>query len=386
MIHNTVTCPKCNEKIELSDAIIAQLTSEEQAKWQNEKQEAIVAAKKEQAKQSEQDMARELEKQRLQDQQHHQAEINKYKEFEIKALKAENKIQEIKANKESEKQKAINEATERERQKFIQSNKESDTKHRLELAERDKTVEQLKKQIETMQETANKTSQELQGEVWELDVEKILNQRFPKDTITEVKRGVRGADALQTVLDEDTFRPAGKIIWEMKNTKNFSQGWIAKLKDNQRAENADIAVLATVAMPNKIDTFGLMEGVWVCSPAYLYPLTVALRRQLIEINRVKTNQQGRDDKIAIMYDYLNSDQFRNRLDTIVTKIATMRDHLNGEQRATKLRWGKQEQNIAMMEEAITGMAGEMMAIAGNTIPTIDQATQALDYDDNDDGV
>jgi hypothetical protein len=73
---------------------------------------------------------------------------------------------------------------------------------------------------------------------------------FPHDAITEISKGVRGADCIQEV-----FTPGGhccgKILWESKRTKNWSNAWVDKLKEDQREAKADIAAIISQAVQLK---------------------------------------------------------------------------------------------------------------------------------------
>ena len=104
---------------------------------------------------------------------------------------------------------------------------------------------------------------QLQGEVLELALEELLRATFPFDTIEEVAKGIKGADCVQHVKN-NVGDVCGKIIYESKRTKAFTNEWIEKLKKDMRAQQADIAILVTEVLPKDMEHFGIKDGIWIC--------------------------------------------------------------------------------------------------------------------------
>src|SRR5438477_149864 len=71
--------------------------------------------------------------------------------------------------------------------------------HQLELRQKEIQVEQMKRQIKELQESAEQTRAGLLGEAQERELEDVLREKFRADRIEPVKSGVRGADVLQSV-------------------------------------------------------------------------------------------------------------------------------------------------------------------------------------------
>src|SRR5207237_4168490 len=112
----------------------------------------------------------------------------------------------------------------------------------LRAAKKNKQREDMRRQIEDLKRKAEQGSQKLQGDVQELELEKALRERFPRDEIESVKSGARGADVLQKVIS-DTGQLCGTILWESKRVRNWSDRWIDKLIDDKQAAKADVAVI-----------------------------------------------------------------------------------------------------------------------------------------------
>ncbi len=115
-----------------------------------------------------------------------------------------------------------------------------------------------------MQRKIEQGSQQLQGEVMEIALERLLNEHFRHDEIVPVPKGVFGGDCLQKVRNT-SMQECGTILWETKRTKNWSQSWLAKLREDQREAKASLAIIVSEALPDGINSFGCVEGIWICS-------------------------------------------------------------------------------------------------------------------------
>lgn len=181
--------------------------------------------------------------------------------------------------------------------------------------------------IEELKRKAEQGSQQSQGEVLELELEELLRGRFPTDLIEPVGKGELGADVVQQV-NGSVGQPAGIILWESKRTKAWSDGWLAKLRDDQRRCGADVALIISQALPKHIEQFDLLDGVWVAHPRCALPVAVALRQTLIEVNSSRMVQQGQQTKMEQVYHYLTGNKFRQRVEAVVEKFNDMSDYTN----------------------------------------------------------
>src|SRR5581483_1114244 len=210
--------------------------------------------------------------------------------------------------------------------------KEAMEERQLKEAEKEKLINDLRSQIEDLKRKSEQGSQQLQGEVLEEALEQLLRQHFPFDEITPVPKGVHGGDVVQTVRDA-SGTVCGIILWESKRTKTWSDSWLPKLRDDQRAAKAQIAVLLTLELPKDVTTFRFCDGIWVTSNACAISLASALRSGLIEVAAAKRSVDGRNDKMEHLYSYLSGAEFRHRVEGIVEAFVTLREELETEKRA-----------------------------------------------------
>lgn len=256
-------------------------------------------------------------------------------------------------------------STEREKAK-----KEAEEELKLKVMEKDQTITAMQKQIEDLKRRAEQGSQQLQGEVQELELEALLAAKFPRDTIQPVPKGEFGGDVLHRV-----FGPAnqicGTILWESKRTKNWSDGWLPKLREDQRSAKADIAVIISQALPKDIETFGFIDGVWVADPKVALPVAMSLRHTLIEVACMRQASEGQQTKMEMVYGYLTGPRFRQRVQAIVEAFSSMRDDLDREKKAITRQWAKREEQIDRVMNATVGMYGDLQGIAGKTLQEIE---------------
>lgn len=248
---------------------------------------------------------------------------------------------------------------------------------RLKLQEKDKTIEDLKRLLEEARRKSEQGSQELQGEVLELDIQAALTVQFPRDVIRPVPKGAAGADLLQEVRDA-ALAPCGLIVWETKNTKHWQPAWTAKLKDDQRACGAALAVLVSAALPPEArGGIAYIDGVWVASLAAWPALAFALREQLLAVAFARNAATGMNEKMEALYRYLSGDAFRHRVEAIVEAFTAMKTELDRERRAMERIWKEREKQLERVLAATAGMYGELRGTIGQAMPRID----ALELDD-----
>jgi hypothetical protein len=251
-----------------------------------------------------------------------------------------------------------------------QARKEAEDELKLKVSEKEQTISSMQKQIEDLKRRAEQGSQQLQGEVQELELETLLKAKFPHDTIAPVPKGEHGGDVLQRVISA-VGQASGTILWESKRTKNWSDGWLAKLRDDQRAAKAEIAVIISQVLPKGVETFGLVEGVWVALPQAALPVAVALRYTLIETATARVASEGQQTKTELVYQYLTGPRFRQRVQAIVEAFGSMKEDLDKERKVILKQWAKREEQIERVMQSTVGMYGDLQGIAGKTIQEID---------------
>ncbi|WP_170018546.1 DUF2130 domain-containing protein [Campylobacter sp. RM16190] len=302
------------------------------------------------------------------------SELN-LKTVEIEKLKREKDELETSIKAKSELEFSAKLQAEKERlQKEISSANE------LKFRQKDEQMEVLKKQLSEAQRRIEQGSQQLQGEVQELAIEEWLRAKFPFDTIEEVKKGANGADCMQVVNTREA-QNCGKIYYESKRTKNFSNEWIEKFKADMRSSGADVGVLVSEARPKDMERLGLVDGVWVCSYEEFKALSFVLRNSVIELNFAKNSVQNRSNKIELLYSYLASNEFKMRIEAIVEGFTSMQEDLIKEQNAMKKIWKSREKQIEKVRDNAIEMFGSIKGIAGNAIGEI--RTLELGFDDSD---
>ncbi len=236
-------------------------------------------------------------------------------------------------------------------------------------AEKEKQLTDMKKQIEELKRKAEQGSQQLQGEVLELELESILQREFPFDKIEPVAKGTRGGDVMHCVHTQ-TGRLCGAILWETKRTKIWSDGWIQKLKDDQREAKADIAVIVSEALPKGFHHFRQMGSVWITDFNSVIGLALALRMSLMEVAKAREALVGKNEKMELVYNYLTSHEFRNRIEAIVESFKAMQGDLLSEKIAMEKVWARREKQISRIVVNMSGMYGDIEGLSGASLPSV----------------
>lgn len=366
MTETVITCPNCSHPIPLTDALTGQIRRDIEARLRLEEAQrvkAAVAAAEMRAKdQSEQELR--LLRVQLTEQ---QRKTRAAQDAELVLRKDKATLEERARELDLE----VARKVDAEKQRLEESIRKTVSEEQsLKVREKDKQIDDLKKLLDEARRKSEQGSQEMQGEVLELDIQAMLQQHFPHDVINPVPKGVRGADLIQEVRD-GMLRLCGSVVWETKNTKHWQAGWLAKLKEDQRAVGANLAVLVSVVLPEELNEFGQIDGVWVASLRTWPALAVALREQLIQVAFAHAASEGKNEKMELMYRYLASDQFRSR---IVEAFTELQDQVNRERRAMERLWKEREKQIERMITNTVGMYGEMRGIVGATMPEIPALT------------
>lgn len=256
-------------------------------------------------------------------------------------------------------------SAERERAK-----QEAEESLQLKVREKEEQIASMQRKIEELQKKAEQGSQQLQGEAFELELEDSLKFAFPTDSIEPVGKGELGADLIQTVYGPGGT-VAGTIIWEIKNTRNWSDGWLAKLRVDQRMINADEALIVSQALPKGCSTFDFKEGVWVTGPQCVLPVAAALREKLLCVASAKRSGEGQQTKMERLYEYLTGPRFRHRVEAILEQFTDMRTDLDRERKFLNKQWSKRAEQLQAVLVSTTGMYGDLQGIAGQSIPELE---------------
>jgi hypothetical protein len=239
----------------------------------------------------------------------------------------------------------------------------------LRVREKEEQIASMQRQIEDLKRKAEQGSQQLQGEVQELALEALLRQRFARDLIEPIPKGEFGGDLIQRVVGP-AGQVVGSILWEAKRTKNWSDGWLSKLREDQRTAKADVALIVTQALPKSVQTFDYIDGVWVTDSKCAIAVAVALRESLLALSAAQLAGEGQQTKMELIYRYLTSSRFRHRIEAVVERFTEMQADLDRERKAMTRLWAKREEQIHGVVETMAGLYGDLQGIAGRSLQEI----------------
>lgn len=384
MSDQTILCPSCGEQIPLTQALSAQVSKqlekqleqqkkvyEERLLKEKESVNTLVEAEKKKLWVIAQQKAEEKQSKELKELQERLKEnAQQLAESEKNELTLRKKTRELEEKEKKMDLELARKMDEQRKQIVEETKKQEADQQRLKLQEKDKLIEIFRKQVDELKRKAEQGSMQIQGEVQEDDVKSLLTHTFVTDEISDIATGSKGADLLQSV-NKKLGLSVGKIIWESKNAKSFSEAWITKLKQDQGREKADIAILISQSLPEDIVGFGLRSGIWVVDYQHCIPLVSALRMHLIELAKVKQSLEGRDEKMDILYKYLCGSQFRNRIENIIMAFMHMKQDLDTEKRSLNRIWSKREKEIEAVIMNTSNMYGDLQGIIGGSLPTIE---------------
>jgi len=410
----TIICPNCKKSFEISDAIQHQIEDElhkakiEQSEILRKEYDVLTEAKIKEAVQaavaksqqaSEFQLARERQSAKLvleKAKQTIELEIEKAKQtteleterlrHEAASLKENEKLLREQLNAMLDELSKANKAREDaelsarkellEKEKLIREEavKRASEDFNTKIREQEEIIDKLREQLTDAKRVAEQGSQQLQGEILELDVEQNLRSSFLFDTIEEIKKGERGSDIRQ-VVNEQFYQNCGMILWECKNAKTYQASWLGKLKDELAIEKAQVGVIVFNPTDGGSDDFKqLAENVWLVKPRYVGMIATFLREVLIKVYIANRNAEGKDVKIEMMYNYLTGGEFSNRIRYIIESYDEMAEQLDKEKKQAQRRWAAQEKILQRVSSSLYGMSGDLQGIAGQEIialPAID---------------
>lgn len=350
-----IVCPHCKKSFPPSQAFSHQIDEA--------KERAVAEAKKEfEEKQSEE--VKNLKK-LLKDK---KAKADEMRERELKLLKEKEEIEEEKKEIELKVKRQMDEERQRIKEK---TQKELEESHRLRDLEKDRKIQEQAKALDEMQRKLQQGSQQTQGEVLEEHLEQTLRTVFMFDKIEPVPKGIRGADIIQIVQNRHG-NVAGKIIWESKRTKAWSNGWIAKLKSDKRSVKADLAVLVSDMLPGNIKSFGNHEGVWVSDYQSIVGMATVLRLMLLEVAIAKSSSSITAERKDMLFEYIQGVEFRNRVEAISEAFKSRREEIEIEKKWFTKKWAREEKTITALLTNNESLKGELESITGSKTDESDQ--------------
>jgi hypothetical protein len=342
-MNQEITCPKCSFQFALDQALNREIELQMRKKLREE------------FERKESDLRQQLAKEAAERTERNSAELQIRLEAQAKELKQarenERALLRTKAELQEQAEKAELEAQRKlsnERDKIRKAAQDQVLEeHRLKDADKNKQLEDMRRQIEDLKRKAEQGSQKLQGDVQEIELEKALRERFPRDQIESVKSGARGADVLQKVRS-DSGQLCGTILWESKRVRNWSDKWIDKLIEDKQAAKADVAVIVTDALPEHVQHMGGVRGVLITTFPLAACLAETLRVNMALLAQTRLALGGQDDQKSRIFQYFMSPQFHERLATIADQFQQMQADLAREKAAMNRTWAKREKQMEMI--------------------------------------
>lgn len=379
-----IKCPNCGHQFEPNDAIREEVEKELRSKaadWQKKKNDEFQLKLEEEKKRMQQSLEENIRKNitgdfenklRLleQNNKENEAKLKLSRQKELEFLKLQQELM----NKENELDIKLQKMLMEERNKLqdiirkeeAERNSVKETEFQLQVKELQKQLEDQKKLAEEMRRKSEQGSMQTQGEVQELLLEELLRSSFPFDVVTEVGKGVRGADCIQTVRN-GFGQECGKIIFESKRTENFSADWIEKLKTDMHNQGADIAVIVTKALPKDMSQFGEKQGVYICSFSEAKSLVAVLRNAILKIAEAKKLQENKGDKMNAIYNYITGLEFRRSLQMMRENFRNLQTHLDKEKEDFEKNWQKKKKMIQSIIDNSSHISGSIEGISGSEV-------------------
>ncbi len=358
---STFICPNCKKKISVDEALQSQIKDQLEQGLRDEFNKKWLEQREKDKQKSEEEKAQLellLKKQ--------ESQLDEAHKFELELRNRARELEEKEKNLELEKQRQID-----EERKKIQEKTEAEVTEKFHLKEKEheQQMEAMKRSLEEAQRRASVGSQQLQGEVMELELEEMLKHEFPIDEVLPVAKGVSGADVIQRIRDS-SGRDCGVIIWESKRTKEWKEDWIQKLKDNQRAAKADAAIIISSVLPNGVKNFEARQGVYIVNFDVFMGLAKLVRLGLIELHKTKFSTVNKNSKMEVVYEYLSGNEFRQRFEAIVETFVGMKKDLDKERQVYTGLWAKREKQIQKVVDNSVGMYGDLQGLMGTSLPEI----------------
>lgn len=393
-----IKCPNCGHAFEPNEAIreevqnelrqkmkewSAKKTEEFEKKIEEEKKQLVAGLEEKMRKSIAADFENQLQLLRTANSDNEE----KLKESRKKELEFLQKEQQLK-NKEAELEIELQKKLQQERSTLAEQIQKQEAEKMalkenellLKLKEKEVQLEEQKKLADEMKRRAEQSSMQRQGEAQELMLETILKENFPYDIIEEVGKGVEGADCIQTVRNS-SGRECGKIIYESKRTKAWSNGWIDKLKTDMRSKGADVAILVTQTFPKDMDRFAEKDGVWICSFAEAASLAAIMRNSVIKVYEIQRSEENKGDKMQLLYNYLTGVEFKGQVEAIAEGFLSMKNSITKERMQMEKIWKEREKQLEKVLLSTSGLYGSVKGIAGASVSDIPLLDGGAEFDE-----
>lgn len=367
---NTLLCPACGKEIEISEALKYQIqqevlteVSQKHEKDMEEVKKQVAAAARKETEEKVQlemlDLKRQVEEK--------EKKVDELQGQELKLREEKRRLEEKEKELKLEVERRVDEEKKMVEAKVLKQAAEA---HRFKDLEQEKVIHDLTKALEDAQRKAHQSSQQLQGEVLELDLETTIRSSFPQDEVEPVGKGMKGADIRQTVKSPRGY-PCGVILWETKRTKVWADEWTSKLKNDLRQESAHIPVIVSTVLPKGLESgLGLKDGVWIVSFSLVLPLAILLRNNLLDLAYHKAVAEGKGRKADTIYAYITGHEFRQQVEALVEVYQDMEQQLTRERAAYEKSWKAREMQIRRLITSCAHVYGTLHGLVGSSLPHI----------------
>lgn len=364
-----IICPNCKQPIPLTAALSHQIQEKYQIFYRKRLAEEKTKIEQTLTEQLTKQVRSQLDLQ-MKDKANELGELQKQNKSLQEQLLTLNKfIRQLKVENDQRRLEFEKKLAEDEEKIRVEEKKRIDNEYRLKILEKDKRLTDALKLVDEYKRKLEQGSQQLQGEVLELELEHILKREFPYDEIKPIAKGIRGADVLH-IVKNNFGRTCGVIVWESKRTKSWGNDWIVKLREDQREAKADVAVIISQILPDGIKNLGLANNVWVGNFESIMGLALMLRTMLIEVSSVKLSNVNKQSKMEILYAYFSGIEFKQRLEAIIESFNSSQEDLEKEKRYFATKWAREEKNIRKVFDNLSGMYGDLQSMIGKALPNV----------------
>lgn len=363
---NQIKCPSCGHSFAVTDALKSELEKEFSEKHKKEITELQKTVEEKVRKELEEKSLIEIKdlKTTLEEK---EKKLSSMREEELKLREERRKLEEKEKDMDLTFQRKLDEERKRVEESVM---KQASEDFRLKEMEKEKVISDLKHALEDAQRKAAQGSQQTQGEVLELDLENTLRNTFPQDTIEPVEKGIRGAD-LRQIVKSPMGTVCGVILWESKRTKAWTDEWLMKLKDDLRAEKADIPVIVSTTLPKEAENgFGLKEGVWVVSYSLFLPVAIILRKSIFDVARQKALSANQGKKADLLYEFITGNEFKQQIESIVEVYQEMNEQISKEKIAFEKIWKNREGQLKRLITGTINVYAGAQGLVGKSMPQI----------------
>jgi len=352
---NTIKCPKCGHEFTASEGLISHLKEEATAEIEKKVREEI---------KSESNFELEDLKKTLQEK---EQKIGDFRRQELEIREEKRKLEEKEKDLEIVTQRRIDE----EKQRIEEdTSKRLIDEHHLKDLEKDKKISDMEHLVEELKRTSQQGSMQTQGEVGELELERILRDLFPTDEVSEVKKGELGGDVRQRVLTQRGTE-CGMILWERKRTKSWTEEWVKKLREDVQRDKAHLGIIITDVLPRDFKKqIGEKSGVWITTMAFVEPLAMLLRKTLYDVAKEKAVKLNKQSKPEEVYDFVTSNEFNQQVERLSSIYQEMQSEITKERAIAERQWKQREMQVNRLITGVSGIYGSIQGIAGNALPPV----------------